>query len=106
MLPRKILAAAFLSLMLVPAAQAQAPQAAPAARLPDSEGAQLVTAQCAGICHGTDRFAFQRHAPEEWRRIVLQMVSNGAQLSPDEIASITQYFAANLSDTGTHASGK
>ena len=106
MLMRKILLGAFSFLMMALAAQAQAPQGSPAARLPDAAGAQLVVAQCAGICHGADRFAFVRLSPDAWRRTVLQMVSNGAQLSPDEIETITQYFIANLSNTSTNPGGK
>jgi hypothetical protein len=105
MLTRTILVGAFLAWTLTAVAHAQARQDSSAASSPDADGAKLITAQCAGICHGSDRFGFTRHSPEEWRRIVLQMVSNGAQLFPDDIETIARYFAANFSDKGTSAGG-
>ena len=100
MLARNILMAAILLVLLAPMAHAQARQDLPVMRLPDAQGAQLVMTQCAGVCHGADRFAFAQRSPEAWRRTVLEMVSNGAQLFPDEIEAITQYFATNLGDKG------
>ena len=106
MLRRTILLGAVCALTLAAAASAQAPKDTPVAPSPDADGAQLVLKQCAGVCHAADRFAFQRHSPQEWRRIVLQMVSNGAQLFPDEIDTVTQYFATNLSDQSPSAGTK
>ena len=103
MLIRTILVGAALSMTLAGVAHAQARQDSPAASSPDTDGAKLVTAQCAGVCHATDRFGFTRHSPAEWRRLVLQMVSNGAQLFPDDIDTIAKYFATNLSDKGASA---
>jgi hypothetical protein len=57
-----------------------------------------MTQSCAGVCHGPDRFATQHRSREAWRRTVLQMVSNGAQLYPDEIDAIVTYLAENFGE--------
>jgi mono/diheme cytochrome c family protein len=74
-------------------------------KTPDA-GATTVTQLCAGVCHGTDHFAFSKKTPDQWRITVLQMVSNGAQLSPEEIDTVTKYLAANLTTSAPNAAAK
>lgn len=66
------------------------------ARLPDGEGKQATIDRCAGACHGADHFANAHRTPDEWRKTVLQMVSNGAQLFPEDIDAVTKYLSAYL----------
>jgi hypothetical protein len=68
-----------------------------AAKLPDGEGKQAVLEFCAGACHLSDHFVDLRKTPDEWRKTVLQMVANGAQLFPEDIDAITKYLSTNLS---------
>jgi mono/diheme cytochrome c family protein len=86
------------------AAQAQRQDQA-ADKAPD-DGAKAATQLCAGVCHGADHFGFSKKTPDQWRITVLQMVSNGAQLSPEEIATVTKYFATNLSTSTPAAATK
>lgn len=68
-----------------------------AAKLPDGEGKQAVLEFCAGACHLSDHFVDLRKTPDEWRKTVLQMVANGAQLFPEDVDAITKYLSTNLS---------
>ena len=77
-----------------------------AARLPDGEGKEAVVEFCAGACHPSDRFLNLRQSPEEWRKTVLQMVSNGAQLFPEDIDAVSKYLGTYLSDKAAPAAGK
>jgi hypothetical protein len=67
-----------------------------AAKLPDGEGKQTVLEFCAGACHLSDHFVDLRKTPDEWRKTVLQMVANGAQLFPEDVDAITKYLSTNL----------
>jgi hypothetical protein len=72
----------------------------------ERDDAKAVTQLCAGVCHGADHFAFSKKTPDQWRITVLQMVSNGAQLSPDEINIVTKYMSANFSTSAPAAGAK
>lgn len=78
-------------------AAATGPTAAP-------DGRQTTMNMCAGACHGADHFVGAHYTAEEWRKIVLQMVSNGAQLFPAEIDAITSYLATNFGPKGAGSS--
>lgn len=79
----------------------EAQQQSPAAsNSPDADGAKAVTQFCAGVCHGADHFAFTKKTPDQWRITVLQMVSNGAQLFPEDIDTVTKYLSTNLAAGG------
>lgn len=87
-------------------AAAQAQQKSPAAgKSSDADGAKAVTQFCAGVCHGADHFAFTKKTPDQWRITVLQMVSNGAQLFPEDIDTVTKYLSTNLA-TDQPSAGK
>ena len=76
---------------------AQARQADPLAdRLPQGEGRQLVIDNCAGACHSADRILNAHKTSAEWRKTVEQMVSNGAQLFPDEVDLISKYLSEHI----------
>jgi hypothetical protein len=83
-------------------AQTQRPDPA-ANKLPDGEGKAAVLEFCAGACHSSDRFVGVRKTQEEWRKTVLQMVANGAQLFPEDVDAVTKYLSTYLS-TDTAAS--
>lgn len=102
---RLLLACVFvIGLVATAAAQSQRQDQA-ADKTPDA-GAKAVTQLCAGVCHGADHFGFSKKTPDQWRITVLQMVSNGAQLSPEEIDTVTKYLAANLSTSAPPAGAK
>jgi mono/diheme cytochrome c family protein len=86
-----------LILALSSAAAAQTkPAGSSAATLPPGEGREAVMEFCAGACHPVDRIMNARKTPDEWRKTVLQMVSNGAQLFPEDIDTVTKYLSTNL----------
>ena len=55
---------------------------------------------CAGACHSSDRILNARKTPAEWRKTVEQMVSNGAQLFPEEVDAVTKYLTEHIGNGG------
>jgi hypothetical protein len=79
-------------------AQAQRRLDDAAAKLPDGDGKSEVIAYCAGACHPAARFVNMRQSPQEWHKTVMLMVAFGAQLFPENAATITNYLSTYLSD--------
>ena len=76
---------------------AQTRQADPfVSKLPDGEGKQAVLEFCAGACHQSDRLLNAHKTPEEWHKTVQQMISNGAQLFPEDVDVVTKYLSTYL----------
>src|SRR5580692_4178171 len=82
----------------IPAARAQRRIDDAAAKLPDGDGKSEVIAYCAGACHPATRFVNMRQSPQEWHKTVMLMVAFGAQLFPDDAATVTNYLSTYLSD--------
>lgn len=59
--------------------------------LAEGPGKELVEGTCA-LCHGLDRVTAVRRNPDEWNRIVKQMVFYGAPLSGDDMKMVTTYL--------------
>jgi hypothetical protein len=96
-LAARSLTACVLLLCLGAAALAQTRRPDPfASKLPDGEGKQAVLEFCSGACHLSDHFVDLRKTQDEWRKTVLQMVANGAQLFPEDVDTITKYLATYL----------
>jgi hypothetical protein len=92
------LLAAALASAAMPTAQAQRRVDLTAAKLPDGDGKSEVIAYCAGACHPAARFVNMRQSPAEWDKTVMLMVAFGAQLFPEDVATITKYLDTYLSD--------
>jgi mono/diheme cytochrome c family protein len=60
--------------------------------MPDGEGKGLILGSCAQ-CHSLNSTVQQRKSPAAWERTVLDMITRGAQVRPDEVAPITTYLA-------------
>jgi len=90
--------AAALASAAMPAAQAQRRVDPAAAKLPDGDGKSEVIAYCAGACHPAARFVNVRQSLAEWHKTVMLMVAFGAQLFPEDAATITKYLGTYLSD--------
>jgi mono/diheme cytochrome c family protein len=71
----------------------QAESAAAASAGDASDAATVVSQVCAGACHPADRYRTARKTPEEWRKVILQMVAHGAQLFPEDIDAVTKYMS-------------
>jgi mono/diheme cytochrome c family protein len=63
--------------------------------LPDGEGKGLILATCVQ-CHGLQEIVGQRKDAEGWIRTVQDMVSRGAQITPEEVDLITSYLARRM----------
>jgi hypothetical protein len=96
------LPAALFACLLSSTTHAQSKPDPSAAKLPPGEGREAVVEFCAGACHPADRLLNARKTPEEWHKTVLQMVSNGAQLFPEDVDTVNKYLSTYLS-TGTPA---
>lgn len=59
--------------------------------LPDDEGKALVTRAC-GDCHGLGTVMARRLPPAEWKDVVDDMVSRGAEADEADVKKITLYF--------------
>jgi hypothetical protein len=91
-----ILAAALAATTLTAQAQRRIDDAA--AKLPEGDGKSEVIAYCAGACHPAARFVNMRQSPQEWHKTVMLMVAFGAQLFPEDAATVTKYLSTYLSD--------
>ena len=92
----RIIFTAAASFLLVLAAAAQAPPAAPpgvepGAKLPAGEGRDVAMRVC-GKCHDPSIAATQDLDAEGWKELVDQMASNGAKGSDADFATVTAYL--------------
>ena len=76
--------------------------AAPAVTLADGAGKEIVEGGCA-LCHGLDRIAAAKRAPDQWKRIVDRMVFFGSPLSDDQQKTALAYLTAQYSPAQTAA---
>lgn len=82
-------------------AQAQSP----ANNLPAGDGKEIVAVACAQ-CHGLKLIVALRDGPVGWKHFVDDMVLRGAQLTPQEADTVTQYLSKNFGPgTSPMASG-
>ena len=86
----------FLGMIGLVAAQEHQPDPF-AAKLPDGPGKDAVLEFCAGACHLSDKILAAHKTGAEWRKTVLQMEANGAQLFPEDVDTITKYLSTYLS---------
>ncbi|HWA22027.1 MAG TPA: hypothetical protein VG735_06490 [Caulobacterales bacterium] len=92
----KVALAAFALGMVMAAGAAFA--ATPAAASGGAEEAQaLLQASCTG-CHELSVVTEARHSEADWDATLTRMVGNGAVLTPEDIAKLKAYLAANYSD--------
>jgi cytochrome c5 len=74
--------------------------AAPPVTLADGAGKEIVEGGCT-LCHGLDRIAAAKRAPDQWKRIVDRMVFFGAPLSDDQQKSVLAYLDAQYAPPQT-----
>jgi cytochrome c5 len=84
--------AAFVVSFIVPGhAQSQSP----ANNLPAGNGKDIVAVACTQ-CHGLKLIVALRDGPVGWKHFVDDMVLRGAQLTPQEADTVSQYLAKNF----------
>jgi virginiamycin B lyase len=86
------LLAALLLAIAFPAWSQQAPWAD---KLPDGRGKETVAATCA-LCHEFFSRVGAGYTPKGWRTVMRMMVNQGAPISPDQIAVVTDYLTKNF----------
>jgi hypothetical protein len=72
--------------------------------LPEGKGRDLVASACVQ-CHGLELTTSSEHTLDEWKGVVNDMVSKGAALQDDEVATISQYLAKNFSPDSKKSKG-
>jgi len=78
-------------LCLAPSARPQTEDS----QLPDGPGKQIVQNACTQ-CHEIEMVTTQNFTKEEWSHTVDLMVSRGARLNQDQIATVVAYLAGNF----------
>ncbi|MBI4464651.1 MAG: PQQ-binding-like beta-propeller repeat protein [Acidobacteria bacterium] len=71
------------------------PPAVPRVSLRPDTGKELVEARCT-LCHDLERAVSMKRPPEEWERIVKEMVNIGMKASPEEIQAILSYLQSQF----------
>lgn len=66
--------------------------AAPSGGLADGPGKDVVMKVCT-TCHDTDNITMEKHNKAEWKDVVDKMVTYGAEVSADQMETITTYLA-------------
>jgi mono/diheme cytochrome c family protein len=62
---------------------------------PPGPALSLINERCVS-CHTTDTIFSQRKSPADWSATVQLMADRGADVSPDEMATIADYLAKNF----------
>jgi mono/diheme cytochrome c family protein len=62
-----------------------------------SDGKSLFETRCSA-CHNIRRATSQKRSADEWKSIVQDMISRGAQLNNDEQALVVKYLSENYSN--------
>jgi mono/diheme cytochrome c family protein len=65
--------------------------------LPDGTGKDVVEANCS-VCHGLDRVAAAKRAPDQWTAIVHRMVFLGAPVSGKDEQTVIAYLQSKFSE--------
>lgn len=73
----------------------QAPATAAANGLPAGDGRDFVAVACSQ-CHGLKTIMTLRDGPVGWKILVDDMILRGAQLGPQEAATVIQYLSKNF----------
>ena len=98
---RRLTAAMMLPLALVGARALAQAAAAPAAP-PPGPGLELINQRCV-FCHNSAQIFSQHKTHDAWAATVDQMANRGAELSPEEMATVTDYLAQHYGAAGAAA---
>ncbi len=73
--------------------------------LPAGEARDLLLTACVG-CHNLDTVTDAVKTPAEWKATIYDMMSRGAQIFPDEVDTLVEYFDENLKGNGSDESSR
>jgi mono/diheme cytochrome c family protein len=65
-----------------------------AQQLPDGAGKDIVEKQCS-TCHSIEVIVAQHNDADEWKRLVMDMIDRGAEITDDQVPVLVDYLAAN-----------
>ena len=71
-------------------------------QLPEGPGKATVQAACSQ-CHGLDRVTSSGRSRNQWNTVVQEMMKEGAQVVPDQVAVVVDYLATHFPETMTPA---
>src|SRR6516164_4618238 len=66
--------------------------------LPNGDSKALVEKACT-TCHAATMITSAGHTPEDWKLLVERMVSDGAEVPQNQMATVTDYLAKNFPET-------
>jgi len=67
----------------------------PKKQLPEGEGKPLVQRICT-VCHSLDRILIKKADEDLWTELLDQMISEGAEIDPDEYDTLWEYLTTNF----------
>ena len=69
---------------------------AAAQQLPDGPGKEILEKQC-NTCHTLEVIVAQRNDAAEWKRLVMNMIDRGAEITEEQVPVVVDYLATNWS---------
>jgi len=67
-----------------------------AQQLPDGAGKEILEKQCT-TCHTLEIIVDKRNDAKEWRRLVMEMIDRGAEITDEQVPVVVDYLATNWS---------
>lgn len=67
-----------------------------AQQLPDGPGKEILEKQC-NTCHTLEVIVAQRNDADEWKRLVMNMIDRGAEITEEQVPVVVDYLATNWS---------
>jgi len=71
-----------------------------AQQLPEGSGKEILEKQCS-TCHTIEVIVSERHDADEWKRLVMEMIDRGAEITDEQVPVVVDYLAANWSKAGS-----
>ena len=67
-----------------------------AQQLPDGPGKEILEKQCT-TCHTLEIIVDKRNDAKEWRRLVMEMIDRGAEITDEQVPVVVDYLTTNYS---------
>ena len=71
-----------------------------AQQLPEGAGKEILEKQCS-TCHTLEVIVSQRNDATEWKRLVMDMIDRGAEITDEQVPVVVEYLAVNWSKAGS-----
>jgi hypothetical protein len=70
-----------------------------AQQLPEGAGKEILEKQCT-TCHKLEIIVDKRNDAKEWRRLVMEMLDRGAEITEEQVPVVVDYLTANYGKAG------